>query len=80
LLAGDKGTFFGTGFGGGNFSASGGTDGAVFEISASGAENVLYEFRGGDDGLGPQATLRLDAMFARVRNGVRTVAEQIRIH
>jgi uncharacterized repeat protein (TIGR03803 family) len=48
-----NGTLYGTTEQGG---ASGGY-GTVFSITPAGAENVLYSFKGGTDGVGPQAAL-----------------------
>lgn len=60
LLPGSNGEFYGTAVGGGLTGVSGYSDGAVFEISSTGKEKLLYEFLGGADGLGPQAGLIAD--------------------
>jgi uncharacterized repeat protein (TIGR03803 family) len=62
LLPGSNGDFYGTAVGGGLTSVGGNySEGAVFEISSTGKEKVLYEFQGGADGVGPQAGLIADA-------------------
>jgi uncharacterized repeat protein (TIGR03803 family) len=48
-----NGVLYGTTARGGDASS----DGTVFEITTSGAERVLYRFRGGSDGSGPEAGL-----------------------
>ncbi len=45
--------FYGTTYFGGNAN----NDGTVFKIAASGAESVLYTFKGGNDGAHPAASL-----------------------
>lgn len=57
LLPGGNDEFYGTAVGGGLTGASGYSEGAVFEISSTGKEQVLYEFQAGTDGAGPQAGL-----------------------
>jgi uncharacterized repeat protein (TIGR03803 family) len=57
LLEDNSGDLFGTTSAGGG-AAGGGT---VFEIAADGSEHTLYTFRGGNDGLLPQAGLVADA-------------------
>jgi uncharacterized repeat protein (TIGR03803 family) len=54
-----KGTLFGTTYGGGNVTGCTGGQGCgtVFSITTAGAESVVYAFRGGKDGAGPQAGL-----------------------
>ncbi len=49
LLAGD-GSLYGTTAGGGAYSS-----GTVYKISPSGAEHVIYSFKGNPDGAGPNA-------------------------
>jgi uncharacterized repeat protein (TIGR03803 family) len=52
MIPDGNGGFYGT-------ACQGGTkdDGAVFDISASGIETVIYSFQGGSDGLCPKASL-----------------------
>jgi uncharacterized repeat protein (TIGR03803 family) len=61
-----KGTFFGTTVIGGSdacaassfaSSSSGGSCGTIFAITPTGAERVVYRFRGGRDGIWPYAAL-----------------------
>jgi uncharacterized repeat protein (TIGR03803 family) len=56
-----KGTLYGTTFFGGDYSCGSGSlpsgCGTVYEITKSGSESVLYSFKGGTDGLWPQARL-----------------------
>ena len=61
LLAGAKGEFYGVTNGGGTVGPSGFADGTVYEVSASGAEKVLYTFQGGKDGAGDEAGLVSDS-------------------
>ena len=46
------GALYGTTAGGGAYS-----NGTVYKISPTGAEQVIYSFKGGSDGVGPRATL-----------------------
>jgi uncharacterized repeat protein (TIGR03803 family) len=48
-----NGVFYGTTYFGGDAN----NDGTVFKIAASGAESVLYTFKGGNDGAHPAASL-----------------------
>lgn len=59
LLAGTDGEFYGISNGGGTVGPSGLADGAVYEVSSSGKESVIYDFKGdGDnDGAGSEAGL-----------------------
>lgn len=52
-----KGMLYGTTWSGGSGCVSGGGCGAVFRISPSGVEKVLYSFAGGSDGSYPNAGL-----------------------
>ncbi|MGA8535739.1 MAG: choice-of-anchor tandem repeat GloVer-containing protein [Candidatus Tumulicola sp.] len=52
LLAGSSGEFYGVSNQGGTHNA-----GAVYEVSSSGSEQVLYSFRGGADGQGSESGL-----------------------
>ena len=64
---------YGTTFGGG---IGGGGNGAVFEVSSSGAETVLYSFTGSPDGAQPKAGLILDAqgnLYGTTANGGNSV-------
>ncbi len=56
LLMDAKGNIFGTTSFGGTYGY-----GAVFELSASGKESILYSFTGGDDGSSPFDGLVMDA-------------------
>lgn len=51
------GTLYGTTYIGGGSPCSYGGCGIVFTVNASGAEKVLYRFKGGSDGSGPQGSL-----------------------
>jgi uncharacterized repeat protein (TIGR03803 family) len=62
LLAGKKGEYYGATVGGGN-GPSGGS-GTVYEITATGKENVLYSFQGGNDGAESQSMLIADKIGA----------------
>ena len=55
LLMDSKGNLFGTTSFGGTFD-----NGAVFELSSSGAESILYSFTGGADGSSPFDGLVMD--------------------
>ncbi|MGA8535740.1 MAG: choice-of-anchor tandem repeat GloVer-containing protein [Candidatus Tumulicola sp.] len=52
LLAGSNGEFYGASFQGGTKNR-----GAVYQVSSSGAEQVLYSFKGGSDGSGSESDL-----------------------
>lgn len=58
LALDSKGNLFGTAFEGGIYYAG---QGAVFEITADGAERLLHSFAGGTDGFWPQSPVILDA-------------------
>ncbi|MGC1381928.1 MAG: choice-of-anchor tandem repeat GloVer-containing protein [Candidatus Baltobacteraceae bacterium] len=58
LLAGKKGEYYGTTWGGGNGPS--GSEGTVYEITATGKEKVLYNFQYGTDGASSQSTLIMD--------------------
>ena len=58
LLAGKKGEYYGTSYGGGNGPSGG--EGTVYEITATGKEKVLYNFQYGSDGASSQSTLIAD--------------------
>lgn len=61
LLAGKNGEFYGTTTGGGIVGESGYyLGGAVYKISASGTEQVIYTFKGGNDGSSTEAGLIAD--------------------
>ena len=53
------GTFYGTTAGGGGCTGYGSGCGTVFALTSSGQETVLYRFRGGADGLTPEAGLTI---------------------
>jgi uncharacterized repeat protein (TIGR03803 family) len=55
LVRDAAGNLYGTTFGGGQFGA-----GTVYKVDPSGNETVLYNFRGGSDGLFPSSSLLLD--------------------
>jgi uncharacterized repeat protein (TIGR03803 family) len=55
LLAGKNGEFYGVTDSGGTGPSGG--EGAVFEVSPSGIESVLYSFQGGTDGAGSEVGL-----------------------
>jgi len=57
LLAAKNGEFYGISNGGGTVGPSGLVDGTVYEISATGNESVVYDFKGGKDGAGSEAGL-----------------------
>ena len=59
LVADPAGNLYGTTYEGGTYGAFG--NGTIFELPASGGENVLYSFTGGADGGGPLAGLVGDA-------------------
>ena len=52
-----NGTLYGTTAYGGAYSCSGGGCGTIFSVTPSGAEQVLHSFRGGTDGISPDAGL-----------------------
>ena len=54
-----NGTFYGTTYEGGSSSCYGSGCGAVFSITPSGTEKVVYGFKGGNDGAYPDAGLTL---------------------
>lgn len=58
LLAGKKGEYYGTSYGGGNGPSNG--EGTVYEITATGKEKVVYNFQYGNDGASSQSTLVMD--------------------
>ncbi len=53
MLAGTNGEFYGTTNNGG--AAPSGGDGAVFKVSATGTESIIYSFQYGTDGAGSEA-------------------------
>lgn len=56
MLAGKHGEFYGISNGGGTVGPSGFSGGTVYEVSSTGQEKVLYDFQGGNDGAGSEAT------------------------
>jgi hypothetical protein len=67
LLAGKNGEYYGTTADGGSFG-----DGAVYETTASGKEQVLYSFQGRPDGSNPLSTLTMDkegALYGTTEQG-----------
>jgi uncharacterized repeat protein (TIGR03803 family) len=52
-----KGTLYGSTSGGGGSGCGGSGCGTVFSLDKSGAERVIYRFKGGADGAGPRGTL-----------------------
>lgn len=52
-----SGTLYGTTFAGGGSGCNGNGCGTVYSLSTSGAERVVYSFKGGSDGDGPAAGL-----------------------
>ena len=56
-----QGNLYGTTFAGGNYNCQGRSScGAVFELTPSGTETLLYKFNGGSDGAGPYAPVIFD--------------------
>jgi len=55
VIEDSSGTLYGT-----TYWAGAGNEGTVFELNSSGAESVLYSFRGSSDGYGPYATVARD--------------------
>jgi len=51
------GTLYGTTDSGGGSGCNGEGCGTVYSITTAGAESVVYAFKGGNDGIGPQAAL-----------------------
>lgn len=72
LTAHKRGEFYGTTVGGGSVGVSGYSDGTVFQISSTGSERVIYAFRAGRDGSGPEAGLVEDSngdLYGATSNG-----------
>lgn len=71
LIIDTKGNLYGTaGSGGGGICDSG--CGVVFKLSPAGKETVLYEFKGGNDGVGPTSSLVKDRdgnLYGTTREG-----------
>lgn len=61
LIQDKKGNFYGTTDNGGSAACGGsGGCGTVYEVSASGSENILHSFIGGTDGINPYGSLSRD--------------------
>ncbi|HLY05969.1 MAG TPA: choice-of-anchor tandem repeat GloVer-containing protein [Rhizomicrobium sp.] len=61
LIADSAGNLYGTTYYGGGTGCSGSGCGTVFKVAPGGTETVLHAFAGGNDGMGLQAGLVMDA-------------------